>query len=229
MNKYDLVRSHIDYVRQTLREVSDDSNFTDEQIYMALIMVRAMIMERRLAKGKQLPESAYQVICLKLCMASYAECQECFTMPVDCEVLKTTVDIPEIMYDGVVEIGRVSTIGGQEIAPLTEDLHKLRKYRKTGKNNFYYVKLKNKLAVFNVPSNRLRAIKIRALFLDPAAAELISTCDTKCADVMNATFGTRAADRLDIHDEVIKRLINVDRMPEDRSNNADCSQPKQQI
>jgi hypothetical protein len=231
MSKYDLVRSHIDFVRQNLREVSDDSNFTDEQIYMALLEARGLIMERRLEKNKEFPNDLYQTICLELCKASYHECGDCLPIPAGCEVLKTEVEIPGGMYDGNSEILRVSTIDGREIAPLSESAHRLRKYRKTGSNNFYYLRMKNRLAIFNVPQDRLRIIKIKGIFLDPVAAEAINTCNTvdTCNNVLDASFGTRVAERMIMREEVFKVLLRTDKMIEDRSNNADSSVPTQTI
>jgi len=231
MSKYDLVRSHIDFVRQNLREVSDDSTFTDEQIYMALLEARGLIMERRLEKNKEFPDDLYQTVCLELCMDNYHECDDCLPIPDDCMVLKTVNDIPGGMFDGTSEILRVSTINGKEIAATTEAKHRLRKYKKTGKNNFYYMRMNNKLAIFNVPEDRLRLIKIKGIFLDPVAAELVSACSTTetCGSLLDATFGTRVADRMAMREEVFKLLLRTDKMIEDRSNNAESSPPKQTI
>jgi hypothetical protein len=231
MSKYDLVRSHIDFVRQNLRETSDDSHFTDEQIYMALLEARGLIMERRLEKNKQFPEELYQTICLELCLDQYVDCGECLPIPDGCYVLKTVAEIPSGMFDGQSEILRVSTLMGKEIAPLTEDKHRLREYRKTGKNNYYYIRMNNKLAIFNVPQNRLKAIKIKGIFEDPAGAELASACagTDSCTTVLDASFGTKVADRMAIREEVFKILLRTDKQPEDRSNNAGSEPPQQVI
>lgn len=230
MNKYDLVRSHIDFTRQSLRETSDDSEFTDEQIYMALLEARGLVLERRLEKHKELPEDIYQTICIRLCVAPYAECEECFGMPLDCYILKTVDEIPAGVFDGNIELIRVTTLTGREIAPTTEPLHKLRKYRKTGANNYYYFRMKDKLGIFNVPQNRLRGIKIKGIFLDPVEAERINTCaETACTDSLSGKFGTRVADRMEIREEAIKCLLRTKQMPEDLSNNAESIVPTQII
>lgn len=231
MSKYDLVRSHIDFVRQNLREVSDDSHFTDEQIYMALLEARGLIMERRLEKNKDFPEDLYQTVCLELCVDNYVECGDCLPIPDGCPVLKTVEEIPGGMFNGTSEILRVSTVMGKEIAPLTESKHRLREFRKTGKNNYYYVRMNNKLAIFNVPQNRLRLIKMKGIFLDPAGAQLASACggEDSCTSVLDATFGTKVADRMAIRNEVFKILLQTDKMPEDRSNDADSTPPPQTI
>ena len=56
MNKYNTVEAHIDYVRRRLKQDSDDSYFTDEEIYKALIDARARIIYQRAKNGKQYSE-----------------------------------------------------------------------------------------------------------------------------------------------------------------------------
>lgn len=228
-SKYDAVRSHIDFVRQSLREISDDSNFTDEQIYYALLVIRGMILERALKKGKQLPIGMYQTLCYELCEATYAECQACMTIPTDCYVLKTTVDFPTALWTGSAEAMRVATISGQEIAPLNEESHKNRKYRKTGHNNFYYVRMNDRIAVLNVPMNRLKGIKITAIFEDPITAALDSKCESDCSSVLDASFQISMGTRISVYTETMKFLLNTDKLPEDRSNDAGSDVQQQKI
>jgi hypothetical protein len=232
MSKYDLVRSHIDFVRMSLRETSDDSKFTDEQIYMALIEARALILERRLEKNKELPESVYQTICMSLCVGPIIDCGPCFDdIPLTCLVLQTKKDLPVGLFNGQLEILRVSTLRGKEIAASNDALHEVRNFRKTGKNNFYYLRSKNKINIFNVPNNKLKVIKVRAIFLDPIAAQSASSCDsvTSCDSILNASFGTRGSDRMVMRAEVMKILLGVKQMPEDESNNAQSTPPNQII
>ena len=231
INKYDLVRSHIDDIRQSIREVSDDTNVTDEQIYKALLDARALILERRLKKGKQLPEYMYQEICMLLCMDKYHNC-DCVPDEYECKVLKTKQEIPNGLYNGSTEILRVSTLWGKEIAESTEALLQFRKYRKTGGNNYYYSRTGGKLAIFNVPSNRLRAIKIRGIFVDPASALAISFCpddEPNCVDVTMTGFGSAASDNLPIYELVMNKLLKSKQIPEDVSNDADANIPGRRI
>jgi len=225
MSKYDLVRSHIDFVRQSMKEISDDSEFTDEQIYMALLEARGLILERRLEKHKELPEDLYQTICMPLCLDDYNDCPECMDIPEDCKVLKTEDEVPAGLFDGNMEIVRVATLNGREIAPSNEALHRNRIYRKTGHNNYYYLRMSNRLTIFNVPGNRLRMIRLKGVFLDPVEAQLLNRCTESCTDLLEAKFGTRVADRIAIREEALKALLRTKQMPDDRSNNADSIIP----
>lgn len=230
-NKYDSVRSHIDIIRQNLREVSDDSRFTDEQIYKCLIDARALILERRLKKRKQLPDYMYQEICLLLCLDKYHDC-DCIPDEYNCMVLKTQKELPNGLYNGTMEILRVSTLNGKEIAPTTEAQHRNRKYMKTGKNNYYYVRVNNRLAIFNVKNNQLRAIKVRGVFVDPATASSYSVCpedEPNCVDVTSTGFGSIPSDNVPMYNIVMKQLLQTDQMPEDISNNASSDIPNKQI
>lgn len=224
-NKYDKVRAHIDDIRQSMREVSDDSTFTDEQIYKALIDARALILERRLKKGKQLPEYMYQEVCMLLCLDTYHDC-DCVPEEFGCKVLKTVKELPNGLYNGSMEILRVSTLNGKEISMQSEALHRARLWRKTGKNNYYYVRVNNRLALFNIPYNNLKAVKVKGIFVDPAIAASYSICPdgtSNCVDVTSNGFGSVPSDNLAMYDMVLKKLLQTDSMPEDRSNDADSS------
>lgn len=230
-NKYDLIRTHIDDMRQSIREISDDSNITDEQIYKALLDARALILERRLKKGKQLPDYMYQEICLLLCIDTYHDC-DCVPEEYACKVLKTQKELPNGLFNGSMEVLRVSTLNGKEIAPTTEALHRNRMWRKTGKNNLYYVRVNNRLAIFNVPRNQLAAIKVKGVFVDPATTASYSLCpegEPNCVDITMTGFGILPSDVLPIYEIAIKKLLQIKEMPEDRSNNADSSIINKQI
>jgi hypothetical protein len=225
VNKYDLVGTHIDYMRRKIRETSDDSYFTDEEIYKSLLDARAMIIERRLKKGKEYPDSMYQTICMLLCLDDYNDCN-CVPPGYDCKVLKTVEELPESFYNGYVSIQRISTLGGEEIAPTTEALARRRKYKKTGQDRLYYILNNKRISVFNSPANKLKAIKIKALFQDPIGAAEAAGCPdgTDCTDVVIGTgFNTRMSDNIDMYDIAMKSLIMTKQLPEDRSNDAESS------
>lgn len=227
MNKYDLIRSHTDFIRQLIRETSDDSNITNEQIYKALLDARAMILERRVKKGKELPPEMYQTVCMQICEGDIHDCGDCVP-DVGCTVLRTVEDLPESFFSGAKNIMRVSTLIGKEIAPKTEAIARYRQYRKTGKNNYYYILTNNNLAIFNVPNNSLRVIKVTAVFIDPVQAAEISLCKEtieECKNVLNYTFNNRASDNISIYEIVLKILGIQKQQPEDVSNDAASSVP----
>ena len=88
------------------------------------------------------------------------------------------------------------------------------------------------MAIFNVPNNKLRAIKVRAIFADPVAAASLSTCpddQPNCVDVRLGSFGSEIADNIPMYELVMKKLLQSSQMIEDRSNNADSSVPSKQI
>ena len=221
-NKYDLVETHIDYIRRRLKEVSDDSYFTDEEIYKSLLDARALIFERRLRKGKDLPDYMYQTICIALCVDEFHDC-DCVPTGLDCKVLKTKVDVPKALYNGTTELLRVSTIGGEEIAPTTEAKARYRKYKKTRLTNLYYIRVNKKLAIFNSPQNRLKAIKLTGIFEDPVGAASVTMCvdQDNCIDTVDTGFGTQISDNIDIYNIVLESLINTKNQPDDRTNDSE--------
>lgn len=231
VNKYDTVEAHIDFVRRSLKEISDDSYYTDEEIYKVLVDARAIVYERRIKKGKDLPSFMYQTICIPLCEDEFHDC-DCVPEGYGCKILKTKYDLPHSFFNGHADLLRVSTLGGEEIAPTTEAKARYRKYKKTRRDNLYYIRINNKLAVFNSPFNRLRVITVRAVFYDPVEALQISMCDPdtkECQDITQIGFGTLASDNLDIYNLAIQTLTVSKQLPDDRSNNAESVPVQNQI
>jgi hypothetical protein len=222
-NKYDLVGTHIDFIRRKIKEVSDDSYFQDEEIYKALIDARALVIERKLEKGKQYPEYMYQTICMLLCLDKYSDCN-CVPAEYDCTVLKTINEIPTAFYNGYTTLVRITTLSGEEISENTEQQARLRKYRKTRKDNLYYILTNKRASIFNSPQNRLKVVKLRGLFVDPAGAAMAAGCPDggpHCVDVLGTGFSTKPSDNIDIYDIAIKGLLMVKQLPEDVSNDAE--------
>lgn len=227
-NKYNLVYAHIDYIRRRLKENSDDSYFKDEEIYKALLDARALVLTRRYKKGKNIPEHMYQTICMLVCEDTFHDCN-CVPEGLDCLVLKTKQDVPKAIYNGIQELSRVSTLGGEEIAQSTEAKSRYRKYKKTRIDNLYYIRVNNRLAVMNSPSNRLRAIKITAVFEDPVAAFGVNVCEEgDCIESVGTGFSTEMGDNIDIYQIVLESLIMTKQLPDDLTNNAE-STPDQLI
>ena len=229
VNKYSLVESHVDYIRRRLRETSDDSYFTDEEIYKTLLDARSLIIERRLQKGKQVPEDLYMTICMPLCIDEYHDC-DCVP-DLGCEVLKTKYEVPKAFFNGARDIMRVSTLWGEEVAQSSEAKRMYRKYKKTGQDNMYYVRSNNKLNIFNRLPKPLKIIKITAVFEDPVGAASIHNCDpdSACYDVRGTGFDIKASDVIDMYNIVLEGLLKTKMTPDDRSNNADSVSKQQQI
>jgi hypothetical protein len=224
-NKYDLVETHIDYVRRKLKETSDDTYFQDEEIYKALIDARALVIERKLEKGKQYPEYMYQTICLLLCLDKYSDCN-CVPVEYDCTVLKTKNEIPDAFFNGYTTLVRMTTLSGEEISENTEQQARLRKYRKTRNKSLYYILTNKRASVFNSPQNKLRAIKLRGLFIDPVGAGMAAGCPDDqgdCVSVIGTGFGIKASDNIDIYDMAIKSLLIMKQLPDDLSNDAESA------
>ncbi len=220
-NKYNLVYAHIDYIRRRLRENSDDSYFKDEEIYKSLLDARSLVLSRRYKKGKEVPEHMYQTICMLLCEDTFHDC-DCVPDDLGCKVLKTVEEVPKAIFNGIQELSRVATLGGEEVAPSTEAKARYRKYKKTRVNSLYYIRVNNRLSIMNSPNNRLRAIKITAVFEDPVAAFGITTCteNENCIEVTGTGFGTEMSDNIDIYQIVLESLNATQKLPDDLSNNA---------
>jgi hypothetical protein len=232
MNKYDQIDVHIDYVRRRLKQDSDDSYFTDEEIYKALIDARGKVVYNKFKKNREYSSWLYQTVCLPLCIDSFHDCK-CVPDGFDCKVLRTTVEIPKPLWSGYDDVFRMTKLDGSEIFASTIQKSRYNKYKKTGTNNPYYIISNKKASIFNIPQNRLKYILITGIFEDPAALEELSVCPDGTDDcdqyAISSGFGSEITDNIDIYNLAIKSLVQTMQMLDDRSNDADSTPTQKEI
>lgn len=73
MNEFSIERV-IDAFREYLRQISDDSNFTDEYLYFVLTRSRATIIKNYMDDNREFSPWLYQRFCVKLCPSTFMEC-----------------------------------------------------------------------------------------------------------------------------------------------------------
>lgn len=179
-----LLKEHIATITTIMNnggEVSDDFQFSDQQIYFILKSIRSFLLKQRIDSGKYISPFNYQTIpCFKLILAEIKDC-ECYTA--DCKGLQSTCTIPTIIasnkgliVDGIYSI---NTAKPTRLAPLTFDEYRLSQYSKTMRDVKGYFIVGDKLHV--VGYDRLAAVKIRALFDDPVEV-LTMTPSCACND-----------------------------------------------
>jgi hypothetical protein len=173
--------SHVTSILSNSGEVSDDFQFSDQQIYFILKTNRAFLLNQKVKEGKYVSPFNYQTIpCFKLKLDKIQDC-ECFTS--DCYALQSICNIPTIIsstkgliVDGVYAINTLKPV---KLAPLSFDEFRLSQYSKTMKDVKGWFIIEDKLYV--VGYDRLAAVKIRALFDDPVEV-LTMTPSCACND-----------------------------------------------
>jgi len=108
------LKNHIGMVRTILKEYSDDTIYTDEFLANLLNSARASIYEERLKAKKIMSRFNFNSFCIKLCLDTFFDCS-CVPESVQCQVLKSDIEIPRVILDNRKDLLKVYTLTGIEI------------------------------------------------------------------------------------------------------------------
>jgi len=174
------VKEHISHVTSILNnsgEVSDDYQYSDQQIYFILKSVRSYLLRQRITEGKYISPYNYQTIpCFKL---SLQDVQDCECLDSTCKALQSNCSLPTLITTqkgiGIDGIYTVNSPQPTRLDNLTFDSYRLIKYSKTMQNvkGWFLTDILRKLTV--VGYDRLAAVKVRGLFDDPLEIMSMST------------------------------------------------------
>ena len=214
--------------------VSDDFQFSDQMIYFILKDLRAKTLYQKINSGKWINPQNYQIIpCLKLNLDTLVDC-ECYTA--DCKGLQSICEIPRIIASDkglyVEGIWTISSPTPERLDNITLDQLRLSKYSKTMKNVKGWFIHKSKLYITGY--DRLKAVKISALFEDPIEVLNMSqscACNEDdspiCIDPYDADFPIDAAFMKDLRTMTYEELVKIAMMmPKDNENDANIPQQK---
>lgn len=215
------VNEIIYYIQNVLNKGSrsDDSLYSDRQIYFILKNIRAKLIKQKYDKYNRLSESNYQLIdCMELVKEELYDCP-CFTS--DCKVLVTKYEVPNILNSRNNPLIEVYTPKGEKISRTTLDSYKYNQYSKTKKDKMFWFSHNDKIVV--VGSTLMKAIRIKAIFEDPLElGDIVSYCTSNaCYDPSVSKFPLDAelVDSLTkmSYDELV-RVMTI--MPNDEINNS---------
>jgi len=218
-----LLSEHIAHIKSVLSRgaESDDSRYSDRQIYFLLRYLRAELFKQKLDKYNYVSPFNYQTIpCIPLELVTEDEGCECYST--DCVVLRTVSEIPRPIVNRKQMFLKVWTQGGVSIDPASSDDVKYAKYSKIKKNLLSYEVINNRIYVKGTTT--LKALKIRALFADPLAVNIPGACgdgESVCFDPYTDEFPldlemTRAMNKLS-YEELVDIMA---KMPEDVDNDS---------
>jgi hypothetical protein len=218
----------VDKYREFLRQLSDDSVFTDEFLYAMLIQSRAELIKNMVDNNKELSPWLFQRFCIKLCPANFIECSCIGDVDFGCTVYRSEKPIPEFLYQNDNLILNISELFGDHINYIKERSYRTVKYRKY-QNKFYYMigDINGEKHIFMLsPNNNIppKYIKAEGVLVDPSETEEFM-CDSneECFNPVGVGFS------LDLtkHNALFKlttELLGITlKMPEDRSNNSEST------
>lgn len=222
----------IDKYREYLRQVSDDSVFTDEFLYAMLIQSRAEIIKNMIDNNKELSPWLYQRFCIKLCPSNFIECN-CAGVDFGCTVWRSEKPIPEFIYQNDNLVLNISELYGAHINQVRERSFRTVKYRKY-KNDFYYLigdYNGDKHLFIMTNTNRIppKYIKAEGVLSDPSLVDEF-TCDSgDCFDPLGTGFILDLSKHNALFKLTTEMLGVTFKLPEDRTNNAESTPINNQI
>ena len=212
-------------VLDMLKEVSDDSHFTEEHIIFLAGRYRRFLLKQKYAQDlkKQIPESNYQTLCLELEPTEAIEGYPCEGG----YYLRTTKEVPATLPVGTTRLYTSGSYYNGEIIFVTKD-----RFKYVGNNKW----MKNLIYATLDPSNRiyltsqnpqflyLNEAQLQGIFENAEEASELECGDSdgnKECDILDRDFPLEDALIAPLIELVAKELSPSVVAPEDKENNAD--------
>ena len=214
----------VDAFREYIREISDDSKFTDQYLYYVLNICRTEIVYNYINDNKEISPWYYQRFCIKLCPSSFMECN-CEPFDVGCSVYRSVKPIPKPFRNAINEIMQVSELMGDSILPIRETAKRFEKYRKY-RRKFYYMigDYNGEKYLYIISKNKpSQYLKIEGVFEDPSIIPYVSCNEENCFDVVGTGFSIDLHRLNGLFKMAIEHLNISKKLTEDTSNNTDSS------
>lgn len=208
-------------VLDTLKEVSDDSHFTEEHVIYMLGKVRSLLLKQRYSDlRKEIPQSNYQTVCIDLERINGID-----GLPCTGAYLKSKTTIPDMMEIGAKKLSTMDFFGGN-LNYVSPSKFKYSGSNKYVKNQIYgtiapdnYLYLKSNYA----PAYYLKKVKITGIFEDVEKALQLQCTDAEgkqICDILDMTFPIEESLVTPMLDMIIQHLSAFKYTAEDTSNNA---------
>jgi len=226
------IRGIVDLVRQEIREISDDSVFSDKYIFRLILENRAELIMQMDSNNKSFSPWLYQRFCLKLCPSDFIECG-CNAFNFADKVYRSVNPVPQAIWSENGLLLNVSELWGDNINQVSEKTFRISKYRKYKNKYYYYIgDFNGEKYLFILSEDDLlippKYIKLEGIFEDPSEALNFACNDGKCPKLSGTGFPFTLTKEGALIQKTVQRLLNSKRLPEDLSNNAN-STPEQLI
>lgn len=203
---------------------SDDMDYSNRFIAHLIKINRNLLMRRKADKFQSMSPFSYQSLCVDLERASYTECTT-LNLPADCMLLRSTIEIPNILGAGRRTLGRITYVDGRPISHISPQAMAWNKYRENQVNSDRYF-IHNK-RLYILPANKyLKKVFVYAIFEDPEEiANIESTCISP-GDKVDFTIDAELIPPL--YELVLQQLAATKALPRDDENNAKDTENSQQ-
>jgi hypothetical protein len=215
------IRGVVDLVRECLREVSDDSVYSDKFIYRILLEARAELLNQMYEKNNSFSPWLYQRFCLKLCPSSFIECG-CAPFDFACNVYRSTEPLPQPI-GGDTLVLNISELWGDKINRLTENQFRTLSTRKYKVPYYYYIGHYNNdhyLFILGNSTAPPKYIKAEGVFEDPSEVLRFACTDEECPSLYGTGFPFQLSKESTLIKMAIEMILVSKKLPEDLSNNS---------
>jgi len=206
-----VIASHIDAIRELIKQTSDDSKYGDQLLYKLLVGARGKILGDLINRYGRVSEHNYQSICMQVEPDTYHDCN-CVSEE-GCWILKSLCQVPENLSLKFKDLMEVTTVDNSKQFGFTSPgQSRVNKFSNTRKDKTGYFISNHNIILLN-SDMKLRVIKVRGIFEDPADlaflpfVNLDGTCTDKfCFSKDNTDFPLDARLQDDVYDKVLADL-----------------------
>lgn len=191
------IQQHISDIRGYIKQVQDDSHFTDSFIYRSLNKAKNKIREQNLSKANFVSNFEWRTFCIEL---ERTKSHDCSCVKVGCDVLKSVYELPGVNTSGRKDLIRIHTLGDilipykneEEIKDdITDDV-------KSGLPG--YMIRNGKIIIWN--NLDYKAVQVTVLPEDITEWIDIQLCDVAskpCFDITKDSYDLGGGDEYDVH------------------------------
>lgn len=218
---------HVDLLRESLKEQSDDTEISDVEIYAAMVDIRAMLIDQEITKRKEIDELFYQTICVNLCKDDYAKC--CTSFNINKQILRSTTALPEYITHKYLRPFIVTTVDGEQVITYQRVTNlKWDKYWDIDYTipTYDVTNFNNRRTLVVSGTLDLPGILITGVFIDPAGAILSQSCSEEgnCPDWKDVVFPIPSKLRQPFWQMAMQRLIPKKEFSTDVANDNQSSE-----
>lgn len=212
-------RELIYMVLDQLKQMSDDSQFTEEHIMLLLDNYRALLLKQRYSDvRKSIPESNYQTLCLDVSQYQMFDDNICGNTT----YLRSKEAIPNLMKIGNPKVYPTDYFKGL-ITYIDKERFRFVGYNKYLQNIIYCTLLPDQYLILKSNNSQflnLEKIKVTGIFENSVDAAKYECSDNSVCDIYDKVFPLEESLIPDLITVIVKMLSAVLYQPQDQQNNA---------
>ena len=216
------IKGIVDLAREAVREISDDSVYSDKYLFRIILEARAQLLDQMKKQNKELSPWLHQRFCLKLCPSTFIECG-CAPFGFECTVYRSVNPLPQPIGNDTLVLN-ISELYGDHINRITEKQFRTLKDRKYKRPYYYYIgDVQGKKHLFILGEGKPhppKYIKAEGIFEDPSDVLQFACNETECPSLSGTGFPFTLSKESALIKLVIESISVSKKFPEDLSNDA---------